>query len=76
MTISEHGLLVCVGFMVVPKIIADYLQVIIDISIIKCSIKFKKPCGHVALSHLLAVENVSAYYPNKLNFNLLRRTFK
>lgn len=53
MSISEHGLLGCVGFIAAAKIIAKYLQMIIDI--IKCSIKFKKPCGHVALSHLLTL---------------------
>lgn len=55
MSISEHGLLGCVGFIAAAKIIGKYLQVIIDISIIKCSINFKKPCGHVALSHLLTL---------------------
>lgn len=55
MSISEHGFLGYVGFIVAAKIIAKNPQIIIDISIIKCSIKFKKPCGHVALSHLLTL---------------------
>lgn len=62
--------------MTAPKIIAKYLQVIIGISIIKCSIKFRKSYGHVALSYLLTVENDSVYYLDKLHFNPSRKTFK
>lgn len=76
MDISEKGLLGCVDFMAAPKINANYLQVIIGISIIKCSIKFKKPCGHVSLSHLLTVENDSVHYPDKFHFSPSRKTFK
>lgn len=77
LNIFEKGLLGCVDFMAAPKIIANYLQVIIGIGIIKCSIKFKKPCGHMAaLSHLLTVENDSVHYPDKFHFSPSRKMFK
>ena len=58
------------------KIITNYLQMITNISIFKYPIKFKKPFGHVALSHLLTTENDMVYYPDKLHFSPSKKILK
>ena len=62
--------------MAIHKIITNYFQMITNFSIIKYPIKFKKPFGHVALSHLLTTENDVVYYPDKLHFSPSRKILK